>query len=179
MDLLSHFFSKKKNEKLVSVVVKRENSEHGNFVNIMNDLARYADEVGNKGEALTRMAYAYARRYAAAGLYIQGFYDKDEFEYLKFMFMAFQKTTGGSKQFQIDAHEQAIDFILSYDERLNRKFICAALTLVLGGLDAPKDRGELYPYEQVMYVVKSMIEKGIVNIPQNIEQIQKTGENLQ
>lgn len=177
MGILSRLFSKKKKEQLVSVVEKKENSEHGNFVNIINDLSHYIDQVGDKGDPLTRMAYAYARRASAAGLYIQGFINKEEFEYQKMMFKGFQQTTGVSRQFQIDAHEQALDFIISYDNRLNRTFIHATMMLVEGGLDAPKDRGELYPYEQVMYVVKTMIEKGIVQVPNNIEQIQKTGKN--
>ncbi|MGR5233661.1 hypothetical protein [Vibrio rotiferianus] len=176
MGLLSSLFRKKKKKELVSVVAKKENSEHGHFVNIINDLAHYIDEVGEKGDPLKRMAYAYARRSAAAGLYIQGFLDKNEFEYQKSVFKGFQQTTGVSRQFQIDAHEQALDFIISYDERLNRTFVHAAMMLVEGGLDAPKDRGELYPYEQVMYVVKSMIDQDIVKVPSNIEQIQKTGK---
>ena len=93
----------KTEKKLVDCVDKVEDSEYGLFVNIMNDLGSYIDKVGEDEDKLRMMAYAYARRFAAAGLCAQGAWDREAFDYTYNLFKSFQINTGQSVEFQKNA----------------------------------------------------------------------------
>lgn len=75
------FFKKKpKNEpKLINVVTKRMDTGHI-FWNISDDLGHSANEI-MASTPMVIMSYAYARRSAAAALYVQGIFNEDAFNH--------------------------------------------------------------------------------------------------
>ena len=84
------FFRKKKTPKLVDIVPKVTHTDYV-YNNIMGDLGHACDDI-NRSTPLMVMAYAYARRTAAAAMYIQGLYDRDTFAYVQSMFVKLSKT---------------------------------------------------------------------------------------
>lgn len=111
------FFRKKKTPKLVDIVPKVTHTDYV-FNNIMGDLGHACDDI-NRSTPLMVMAYAYARRTAAAAMYIQGLYDRDAFAYVQSMFVNFQKNTDGSVEFQEAAAVESYDFMQTYSTQIN------------------------------------------------------------
>ena len=103
---------------LLHAVEKNEDHPYGLFANIQNDLARYIEKNGfDKTDKLNLMAYGYARRVVAAGLYIQGGWEREMFIQAVNIFQSLQVTTKQTKEFQIKAYEQALELLQSYDNR--------------------------------------------------------------
>jgi TPR repeat protein len=146
-------------QSLVTLVEKKENSEHGPFVNINNDLASFI-EINEDCSDLIKMAYGYARRYAAAGMYAQGIIDNSSYNHVYSMFQGLQLKTrdgdGDSKEFQIKAARQAIEYMISYSKELDVQIIQFTLHIVENGLDSPLSRGETYDFNQVIAVLKEL-----------------------
>ena len=111
------FFRKKKTPKLVDIVPKVTHTDYV-YNNIMGDLGHACDDI-NRSTPLMVMAYAYARRTAAAAMYIQGLYDRDTFAYVQSMFVNFQKHTDGSVEFQEAAAAESDDFMQTYSTQIN------------------------------------------------------------
>jgi hypothetical protein len=139
--------------RLVEYVSKEENSPLGLFVNIMNDLANYSESCDGDPPKV-QMAYAYARRCAAAGLYIQGVLDRREYAYQEQTFRNFQQKLAleneecQSKEFQIASGDEAIRFLKSYDNRLTSNTVSQMVGAVLSIVPneeilCPKDNGML------------------------------------
>ncbi|RUT49483.1 hypothetical protein [Campylobacter fetus] len=121
LDLLMHYFYIGKYEickkiKLSDFVDKKHHTKEGKFVDIMNDLSTFKSD-----DKMLKMAYAYARRFAAAALYIQGVIKKNEFDYTQTIFQANQLSTGQTIEFQEQASAIGLDFIAEYDLRFGRK----------------------------------------------------------
>lgn len=146
----SSFSSK---ETLISVVKLREDHDWGLFANIMNDLGEYAKEYAENDQQyniLRLMAYAYARRTAAAGLYLQGYLDRENYNHVSKFFKAIQQTTGFSREFQIEAAQQAIEYLLQYNPKLDNLMISQITTVVeLNQVESPYDNGLYFTDEQV------------------------------
>lgn len=85
--MIFNLFSKR----LVDVVVRSNNLAEGTFGNISNDLG---DSIENYTTPMLQMAYAYARRSAAAGLFLQGIFSRNMFDHVQQVFQAFQLNTG-------------------------------------------------------------------------------------
>lgn len=111
------FFRKKKTPKLVDIVPKVTHTDYV-FNNIMGDLGHACDDIGGSSPLMV-MAYAYARRTAAAAMYIQGMYDRDTFAYVQSMFVNFQYKTDGSVEFQEAAAAESDDFMQTYSPQIN------------------------------------------------------------
>lgn len=105
--------------RLVDLVVKKYDLEEGIFANINNDLN---DAISENTDILLKMAYGYARRVAAAGLYLQGIFNRDNYDHAVNIFKSLQLSTGQSREFQEKAYEQAIEFLQNYDNRFNKIF---------------------------------------------------------
>ena len=105
--------------RLIDLVVKRYDLEEGVFANINNDLN---DAISENTDILLKMAYGYARRVAAAGLYLQGIFNRDNYDHAVNIFKSLQLSTGQSREFQEKAYEQAIEFLQNYDNRFNKIF---------------------------------------------------------
>ncbi len=117
--------------KLIDVIKKQSNSGNA-FTDINNDLGAYVDE--NKDcEPLIMMAYAYARRSAAAALCLQRIVDKDQYDYVYQIFKALQLSTGQTKEFQVEAANQARELIYSYTNLFSKDALNAMVVMVEDG----------------------------------------------
>ncbi|EPC01898.1 hypothetical protein L861_19800 [Litchfieldella anticariensis FP35 = DSM 16096] len=104
---------------LLSVVTKQYDTGYI-FVDIMNDLAVSADDIMASKPGV-QMAYGYARRCAAAALYLQGLSDKESLEHAMAMFKGLQAMTGHTVEFQEDAYTDALSFMQTYSHQIARK----------------------------------------------------------
>lgn len=136
--------------RLIECVEKVDQSENDVFVNIMNDLGTYIERVGEDEDNLRKMAYAYARRIAAAGLCAQGVWGQEEYDYTYTLFQSFQQMTGHSVEFQEKASEQATEFIQSYDSRLNKKFLMSLVAIVTNDASLAKRKGIYYNVDDLL-----------------------------
>ena len=138
MGIFRNLLGDKKDDsvRLTEVVKKIDNGEHGVFARIQNDLGSYIAEVGEDERNLRKMAYAYARRASAAGLYLQGIWERKEYAYSFTIFKKFQQVTEQTKEFQNEAAQQSAELLESYDPRLTHEFIAMMVSLVESG-DVP------------------------------------------
>lgn len=102
-------------------VVKKVHQNELIFDCINGDLGAAADLIG-KSTSRVLMAYAYARRVAVSGLYLQGHFDKHAFDYVKSIFTTIQMQTDGSKEFQDIAFYDAIEYMQTYHPMINVLF---------------------------------------------------------
>lgn len=130
---LNHLYTDKidsvnfnKDKKLVYVVEKKYNQPEGILADINNDLGAFmtnnlinSDDYEDK---LLVMAYGYARRFVAAGLFLQGVFNREGYNQAKKVFQSLQVKTGHTVKFQEDAFAQALEYIQSYDNRISREF---------------------------------------------------------
>lgn len=131
---------------LVSVVKKLDRGDDGVFARIQNDLAAYIEEAGESEDSLRLMAYAYARRAAGAGLFLQNIWGRDEYTHTFKMFNGLQSITqqrknivSGTQQgiaFQNKAAKQAIELLKSYNPRLTHELVYCMVSVVETG-DVP------------------------------------------
>lgn len=154
MGFLDSLFSseaKSSNEKrLVDCVKKIDDSDIGVFANVMNDLGSYVDKVGNNDTNIRKMAYAYARRIAAAGLCAQGVWGQEEYDYTLTLFHSFQQTTEHSVEFQEKAAAQAAEYIQSYDSRLNKKLLMSLVVVASSDASKAKTNGKFFSVDKLI-----------------------------
>jgi len=130
-------------KRLIHVIKKKNNLHEGIFANINNDLN---ESISIDSPQMIKMAYAYARRTAAAGLYLQGIFTYEDYCHASMMFRVYQRVTGHTVEFQEEAASQAFEYIYSYDKRLDRKFLISLTSLV-----ELQGHGLLQPTHQVRY----------------------------
>lgn len=156
MGILDDLFNSEKEDiykddaRLVDCVEKIDESEDCVFCNIMNDLGTYIDRVGLDESKLRQMAYAYARRTAAAGLCAQGSWGKEEFDPSLNMFYSFQQTTGQTVEFQKRAADQSIELFQSYDSRLDKKFLYPMTEMVMSDASRVKNSGKIFFIDELL-----------------------------
>ena len=144
-------------KKLVYVVEKKYNQSEGILAEVNNDLATFmtydlinSDDYEDK---LLVMAYGYARRFVAAGLFLQGVFNREGYSQAKKIFHALQVQTGHTIKFQEDAFSQALEYIQSYDNRITREFI----SLIVGIAENEEivsiyDLGQKISFEQLIEI---------------------------
>lgn len=165
-------------KRLIDLVEKKAKLDVGIFGNIQNDLAEYISIAGQNEDKLRMMAYGYARRSSAAGLFLQGVFGKTEYVHASDMFKKLQLITGHTKEFQIDATNQSNELIASYDRRLTPEMISSITSLVELGLDkivCLYDQGKIISVDEVLKILSPKEEKSeneLEKIQQEIE-IQK------
>lgn len=156
---ISNNFNQNKLSTLKDIVVKKNNLSEGIFADINNDLnetftnLEYRIEKLSYQEKLNYMAYAYARRTAAAGLVLQGVFDLKDFKHAQKFFESIQIQTIHTKEFQENAANYANKYILSYDNRLNINFLKQILVTVYKypeNFKVNKDNGIYYTYEEIL-----------------------------
>lgn len=156
-------FSKENMEqKLIDVVRKTHNLQCGIFGNISDDLGELQIP---ELSPMVQMAYAYARRFVAGGLYVQGVFSYEQYMYICTVFMSYQITTtkdanllpGEDVSFQEEALRQAVELLITYDNRFNISFIKFFST-------ALSTQGKNFPvlpngssYEAAMNVIEKQI----------------------
>lgn len=144
-------------KRLVHVVRKISNLDCGTFGNISDDLG-FIENFDNQ-PPMIKMAYAYARRTVAAGLFYQGIFNFDAFLQASIVFQGLQLTTGQTKEFQEEAAKQAIELLLSYDKRLDKEFSSYITSAALSNQNSLNV--EQYPeisYEQVLANLDTIIK---------------------
>ena len=117
-------------QKLVSMVQKINNTRDGVFGNINNDLNDFSATYEYENNILMKMAYAYARRSVAAGLFLQGVFSREDYQQASTIFKILQRQTGQSVEFQQEASNQALELLFSYSSRLTNTMISNIVTVV-------------------------------------------------
>lgn len=144
-------------QRLIHYVSKTHNNAYGIFAEISDDLG---DLKIPEVPPMIQMAYAYARRAAAAGLYYQNIFNNEQFMYVQTMFKAYQFNTGHTVEFQEAACAQSQEFLQSYDRRLTKQ---VSGLLVAGALSAGNVMPKGLPINSVDWVfalVNNSISKG-------------------
>lgn len=144
------------NVRLVNLVQKEYNQPEGIFANINNDLNESITNYSEKYSPLAMMAYAYARRTAAEGLLLQGIFTRSDYKYVSEMFKIMQLQTGHTVEFQEEACEHAIEFLQSYDKRLD-KSATQCLHAVACSKDTILPKGRILQYNEVIYAILSTV----------------------
>lgn len=113
-------------KKIVNLVDKKSDSGFGFFYDMNADLSEMISKSSNQIPE-TIMPYFYARRFAVAGMYMQGIVSKNDFEYVDKLQYNYTCQVGEkmTKQEQINFQEQslaeALDLINIYSEKLISK----------------------------------------------------------
>lgn len=138
------------NEKvrLINIVKKNNNLPEGIFSNINNDLN---DSITMNHDIMILMAYGYARRTVAAGLYLQGVFNRENYNQASNIFKSIQMRTGQSVEFQEEASKQAAELLFSYDNRINKDFIAKTTGIVeLNQVMSAYEHNIFYSDEQII-----------------------------
>lgn len=146
--------------RLINVVKKIHNLAEGVFANINNDLNEFmTDDV----DILHSMAYGYARRTTAAALYLQGVFNKESYQQASNIFKSLQLKTGQSIEFQEEASLQAIELLLSYDDRLNKNFIVKLIKEVeFNQIESSYEDNEYFSDEYIFEIFHSKAKTKII-----------------
>ena len=149
--------------RLVDVIKKTNNLQEGIFANINNDLN---DHLPPDSPPIIMMAYAYARRTAAAGLFLQGVFDRDVYNHASNIFKSMQLQTNHTIEFQQEAAQQAFELLHSYDSFLDKKDIMMMTSMVeLDKTFKPyvDNTKEYLPYEVIVAAVRRTKSRHIPN----------------
>lgn len=103
-------------------IVKRTHRSGYVFDEINGDLGASADEILKESKEII-MAYGYARRTAATALYLQGYFKKEDNDYVHSIFKSLQAITGHSVEFQEQAFADSIIFMQPYHHIITAKFV--------------------------------------------------------
>lgn len=147
--------------RLIDVVKKISNLHEGVFANINNNLGEHFSQ-GNvsRSSPIILMAYAYARRTAAAGLFLQGVFDRGTYKIASSTFTAMQLHTGHTVEFQEEAGRQAEELLVSYDSRLD-KLTSGLITMMVEQYKTPEryDGKNHIPYEVAIAALQYTINE--------------------
>lgn len=113
---------KYKQEIFCKLVIKSHNFKEGAFANLWSDLDNYYKDLSKTEEFKTGcmnmihlMAYGYARKIAGAGLFLQGYHNKQRWERDLYVFHDLQTYTNKGLEFQEEASLQALELVKSYN----------------------------------------------------------------
>ncbi|MGG6261764.1 hypothetical protein ACQ259_16850 [Stutzerimonas stutzeri] len=130
------FRRKKKNTtRQLADVVERQHDTGYIFVDITNDLGAAAETIMASSKQ-TIMAYGYARRAAAAALYIQGVIEEEMFDHVVSIFKSLQIQTEHSVEFQEAAAADAVSYMRGYSSIVS-KFMVARLMDIAMNYEIP------------------------------------------
>ena len=99
------------------------------------------------------MAYGYARRAAAAALYIQGLITKDGYVHAKNVFKGLQIKTGGAVPFQEQAFTESVKFMAEYNKAVTRSTI-KGIVMIAEGCEIPS--GTFVSDDELLRIVKDV-----------------------
>lgn len=112
---------------LIDVIKKTNKHNDGAFIDIYSDLN---DHIPQTDSPVIMMAYAYAMRTAAAGLFLQAVIDRDIYNELSMAFKKIQLVTDQTVAFQEEAARQSCELFSSYDDRLDQEAIMIITSMV-------------------------------------------------
>lgn len=145
---LGKYAAVNENLKLIDVVKKTNDLDEGVFANINNDLN---ESIKQEHDIMILMSYGYARRTVAAGLYLQGVFNRENYKQASDIFKSLQIRTGQSVEFQNEAASQALELLQSYDNRLDKDLI----STVTSGVELNQLESLYCDYEEVLYFMKN------------------------
>ncbi len=125
-------------KRLVELVEYTCRCDSGEFDEINIDLESFMEINGETCSPMNKMAYGYARRAAAAGLFFQGRLKIGDVEYVQGIFLALQLQTGQTKEFQIEAANQSYELLTSYIPRATPEHQAELVKLAMSGTTALK-----------------------------------------
>ncbi len=142
--------------RLEKYIEKKYNLVEGVLGNISNDLndgmaeLKISLEHASYEKKLIKMAYAYARRTAAAGLFLQGVFSRQDYQHAQKIFQSIQIQTIHTVDFQEDAADIAAKFLLSYDCRLTKELSSILIMLATQeGVVSLYDQGRQLTFDQL------------------------------
>lgn len=141
---------------LVDLVKKAENTGYV-FIDVNNDLGTFIEE-NEDCDPLIKMAYGYARRYAVAAMYVQGFVKKELYDHVYEVFKGLQLMTGHTVEFQESAAEQAFCLISSYTDLFDKESLRFILSIVHGGEARTPANGEIIDTETLASIVNNSMQ---------------------
>ena len=101
------------------------------FWDINDDLGKSCEEIMKSSKSV-QMAYGYARRAAAASLYLQGIFPSDAYGHVQAFFNALQAQTGATVDFQKQAFLDSIEFMQTYSPLITSFFVKKTVSLAEG-----------------------------------------------
>ena len=125
-----------KRQRLNELVERKARTELGAFEDLNRDLGSFIEENFKTCEPVVKMAYAYARRTAVAGLFFQGIVEENIVKHVQDIFEALQGLTGQTVAFQREASLQATELVESYVPRLNSEHQVVLLNYAREGITA-------------------------------------------
>lgn len=111
----------KASKRLVEVVERKAITDLGPFEDLNRDLGAFIEKNFETCDPTVKMAYAYARRTAMAGLFFQGIVGENVVKHVQDIFESFQKLTGQTIVFQREAASQATEIVSSYVPRVTQE----------------------------------------------------------
>jgi vacuolar-type H+-ATPase subunit F/Vma7 len=143
--------------RIIHVIKKTNHLPEGIFANINNDLNECIRD--SYFPILIKMAYAYARRTAAAGLFLQGVFNRENYNQASAIFKGMQIQTEQTVEFQEDAAKQASELLESYDKRLNKQAI-VAITSMVENNQTPEVYGKnIIPYDVIINNIQVALKR--------------------
>jgi len=125
------FRRKNKNtSRQLAEVVERQHDTGYVFVDITNDLGAAAEAIMASSKQ-TIMAYGYARRAAAAALYIQGVIEEEMFDHVVSVFKSLQIQTEHSVEFQEAAAADAVAYLRGYSSIVSKFMVSRLLDIAM------------------------------------------------
>lgn len=111
----------KEEVRLTDIVPKQTKSGYV-FWDINDDLGKSCEEIMQSTPAV-KMAYAYARRAAVAGMYLQGIVTKEVYDHVAVVFKSLQLQTGQTVEFQRQAFLDSIEYMQTYSPFITSFFV--------------------------------------------------------
>ena len=138
--------------------IKKENiATDASFINIYRDLG---EQVPLSGNPALLMAHAYALRTAAAGLFLQGIFDREAYDEASNMFKDMQLHTDQTVKFQEAAANEACELLASYDARLTKETVTVMTSMVELDKESKLNVGDgkkHIPYELVLAGIQQIV----------------------
>jgi len=125
-----------KRHRLNEVVERKARTELGAFEDLNRDLGSFIEVNFETCDPVVKMAYAYARRTAVAGLFFQGIIGENAVKHVQDVFQGLQQLTGQTIAFQREAAQQATEIVGSYVSALDSKRELVLLNYAREGVTA-------------------------------------------
>ena len=109
-------------------IVRRSTKSGYVFWDINDDLGKSCEAIMSSSKSV-QMAYAYARRSAAASLYLQGIFPKDALAHVQAFFKSLQVQTEHTVEFQRRAFLDSIEFMQTYSHLITSFFVKKVMSI--------------------------------------------------
>ena len=125
-------------KRLVELVERKASTALGPFEDLNRDLGAFIEKNHETCSPMVKMAYAYARRTAMAGLFFQGIVGENVVKHVQDIFQGLQNLTGQTIDFQREASSQADEIVMSYVPRATEEHTRVLVNFAREGVTAIK-----------------------------------------